>query len=147
VPPRWPPRKCQLLAMPCVTLSLTVFVLGGSDPTSRLRLGTLSFCRPLGNRGAHLGYNYHISCCHSWCHVRGVGETCKLGLLCPLLCLVRAQPFYLLSCDTVGVIKAGGHPRAPSHPLAQAIIPSLPPSLHLKKKEGRKEEKETREKG
>jgi hypothetical protein len=72
----------QLLATICVDSSLA---LGGSDPTSGFRLQTLSFDRPLGNRGARLGYNFHIPCSHSRRDVRVVGEACKLGLSSPLL--------------------------------------------------------------
>jgi hypothetical protein len=78
-----------------------MFALGGSDPTGGFCLRILSVGRPLGNRGAHLGYGYHIPCCRSWRDVRGVGDACKLGLPRPLLRLVRVQPLYLLGCDTV----------------------------------------------
>jgi hypothetical protein len=46
------PRVCQLLATLCVTLSLTLFDLGGIDLTSGFCLRTLSF----GNCGAHFEY-------------------------------------------------------------------------------------------
>jgi hypothetical protein len=40
------PRECQLLALLCVALSLTLFPLGGADVTSGLYLGTRSFASP-----------------------------------------------------------------------------------------------------
>jgi hypothetical protein len=46
VSPRWDPIKCQLLATPCVALSLALFALGGFDLTGRFCLGTLSFAGP-----------------------------------------------------------------------------------------------------
>jgi hypothetical protein len=49
---------CQMLATLCVVLSLALVALGGTDPTGGFHLGTLSFGKPLGNRGAHLGYNF-----------------------------------------------------------------------------------------
>jgi hypothetical protein len=45
--PRWGPRKCQLLATPCVALSLALFSLGGSNPSGRFCLGTMRFIGPL----------------------------------------------------------------------------------------------------
>jgi hypothetical protein len=44
--PRWSPKKCQLLATSCVALSLSLFALGGSDPTVKFCLGTLSLVGP-----------------------------------------------------------------------------------------------------
>jgi hypothetical protein len=76
-------QMCQLLATLCVTFSIALVALGGSDPTSGVCLRTLSFGRPLDNCGAHLGYDFHIPCCRSWRDVHGVGETCKLGLPSP----------------------------------------------------------------
>jgi hypothetical protein len=35
-----------MLATLCVALSLALFALGGTDPTSRFCLGTLSYCMP-----------------------------------------------------------------------------------------------------
>jgi hypothetical protein len=35
-----------MMATICVTLSLALFSLCGSDPTGRFHLGTLSICRP-----------------------------------------------------------------------------------------------------
>jgi hypothetical protein len=40
--PRWGHVKCELLATPCVSLSLTLFALSGSDSTGGFYLGTLS---------------------------------------------------------------------------------------------------------
>jgi hypothetical protein len=59
----------QLLATLCIASSLALVSLGGSNLASGFHLRTLSFGRPLGNRGARLGYNFHISCCHSWRNV------------------------------------------------------------------------------
>jgi hypothetical protein len=42
---------CQMLATLCVTSSLALVALGGSDPTGMFHLGTLSVGRPLGNHG------------------------------------------------------------------------------------------------
>jgi hypothetical protein len=39
-------RKCQLQATLCVTLSLALFALGGSDPTGEFFLRTLSLAGP-----------------------------------------------------------------------------------------------------
>jgi hypothetical protein len=47
-------RVHQMLAIVCVALSLALVALGCSDPTGVFHLGTLSFCRPLGNHGAVL---------------------------------------------------------------------------------------------
>jgi hypothetical protein len=41
--PQWGPRKCPLLAIPCVTLSLILFALGDADLTGGFCLRTLSF--------------------------------------------------------------------------------------------------------
>jgi hypothetical protein len=41
------PVKCQLLVTPCVSLFLTLFAPGSSDPTGGFYLGTLSFAGPL----------------------------------------------------------------------------------------------------
>jgi hypothetical protein len=45
------PRMRQLLATICVASSLALVALGGSDPIDGFRIGTLSFGRPLDNRG------------------------------------------------------------------------------------------------
>jgi hypothetical protein len=39
------PYVCQLLATLCVALSLTLFALGGVDPTEGFYIQTLSFSR------------------------------------------------------------------------------------------------------
>jgi hypothetical protein len=101
----------------------------------------VSLCRPLINRGACLGYNFHILCCRSWRNVRGVGESCKLGLPSPLLRHVRSQPLYLHGCDTVGSLKLVVtlvHPHILLHnpPFPPYLLP-----LCLKKNEGQKEGK------
>jgi hypothetical protein len=57
----------------------------------------------LGYHGACLGYDNCISCCCRWHDEQGVWQACKLGLPRPLLHLMRAQPLYLLGCDTVGL--------------------------------------------
>jgi hypothetical protein len=44
-------RMCQLLATICVTSSLALVTLDGSDLTRESRLQTLSFGKPLSNRG------------------------------------------------------------------------------------------------
>jgi hypothetical protein len=54
-------RKCQLLAIPFVTLSLALFSLGGTDPMGgRGFPSNPELCRPLSNCGARLGYGYRI---------------------------------------------------------------------------------------
>jgi hypothetical protein len=50
----------QLLPIVCVALSLALVALGGSDPTGRFQLRTLSFGRPHSNHGTHFGYGYRI---------------------------------------------------------------------------------------
>jgi hypothetical protein len=50
----------QLIATLCAPSSLVVVALGGSNSTGGFHLGTLSFSRPHGNRGAHFGYGCHI---------------------------------------------------------------------------------------
>jgi hypothetical protein len=44
--PQWALEKCQLLTTLCVTLSRTLFALGGTDPTGGFYLKTLSFAGP-----------------------------------------------------------------------------------------------------
>jgi hypothetical protein len=87
------PWMCQLLATPCVALSLA---LGGSDPSSVFHLRTLSFGRPLNHPGARLGYDFHIPCYHSKHDVQGVGEVCDLSLPSPLLRLRGPNLIFLL---------------------------------------------------
>jgi hypothetical protein len=77
------------MATLCVALSLTLFALGGVDLTGGFCLRPLSFGRPLGNRGARLGYGCRILCYRSWHNVRGVGRHVNMGLLR----LVRAHRF------------------------------------------------------
>jgi hypothetical protein len=50
----------QLLDTLCVTSSLALVALGGSDLTGGFHLGTLSFGRPHGNYGAYFGYGCRI---------------------------------------------------------------------------------------
>jgi hypothetical protein len=57
---------CQLLATICVASSLALVALGGSDPIDGFRIGTLSFGRPLDNRGAYFRYNCCIPRCRGW---------------------------------------------------------------------------------
>jgi hypothetical protein len=79
---------CQLVATLCVALFLALFALGGSDPTSRVCLRTLSFAGPSTIMGP------------VWDTVvvpRGIVagtkcEACILGLHYPLLPIVRAEP-------------------------------------------------------
>jgi hypothetical protein len=118
---------CQLLATLCVTSSLTLVTLGGSDPSSGFRLLTLSFSRPPA-----INICFYIPCSHSRCDVRGVGEAGKLSLPSPLL---RLRGPSRLTTDTVG-FKAGSCPCAPLYPFTPSTILSLPPSLHLKKERG-----------
>jgi hypothetical protein len=47
---------CQLWVTLCVSSSLALVALGGSDPTGGFHLQTLSFGRPHGNHGTHFGY-------------------------------------------------------------------------------------------
>jgi hypothetical protein len=90
----------QLLATLCVASSLT---LGSFDPTSRFHLLTLSFGKPIGNHGARLGYNFCISCYHSWCNVQGLGEACKHSL--PSLLLRLRGP----SCFSSSIVTPWGY--------------------------------------
>jgi hypothetical protein len=48
------PRVCQLLATLYVTLSLTLFPLGGANPTGRFCLHTVSFSKPIAIMGSVL---------------------------------------------------------------------------------------------
>jgi hypothetical protein len=54
------PKMRHMLATLCVTSSLAMVALGGSDPTCGFHLVTLSIGRSLGNHGAHFGYGYRI---------------------------------------------------------------------------------------
>jgi hypothetical protein len=64
-----------MLATLCVISSLDLVALGGSDPTGEFHLGTLSICRPLGNRGACFRYDYRISRCRVVVRQVGVVST------------------------------------------------------------------------
>jgi hypothetical protein len=77
------PHMRQLLATPCVTSSIALVALDGSDLSSGFHLRTLSFGRPLDSRGAYWVYNFCFPCCHSWCDVQGVGKACELSLSGP----------------------------------------------------------------
>jgi hypothetical protein len=91
--PRWGPRWCQLLAILCVTLSLAMFALAGADLASGFCLRILSLGRPTPIMGPVLDMVV-VS------YVVVAGEKCEesgrsvnMGLLCPLLRLVRAYCF------------------------------------------------------
>jgi hypothetical protein len=51
----------QLLATPCVTLSLALVALGGSNLTGWFHLRTLNFGRPYNNCGTYFGYGGLLS--------------------------------------------------------------------------------------
>jgi hypothetical protein len=74
---------------PFVSLCPSTFALGGTNPIGGFYLTTLSFGRPLGNCGAHFGYN---ACIPSYRgrDMRGVGETYK-RIQHPLLHSARAH--------------------------------------------------------
>jgi hypothetical protein len=104
--------------------------MGDSDPTGGFCFGTLSFVGPSVMVGVHLGCGYRILCCHSWRDGRGVEEACKLGLRSPLLCLMRAQPLYILGYDTAGLQKLVvtlTEPRILSHnlPFSPFLLPYI----------------------
>jgi hypothetical protein len=65
-----------------------------------LCLTTLSFGRPLGNCGAHFGYNGCIPSC-TGCDMRGVGETYK-RIQYPLLHSARAHCLAALAVTPQG---------------------------------------------
>jgi hypothetical protein len=50
----------QLLATPCVTSSIALVALGGSDPSSGFYLRTLGFRRPPAIEGPIGGYDFCI---------------------------------------------------------------------------------------
>jgi hypothetical protein len=92
----------QMLATLCVTSSLTLFALGGSNPIGWFHLGTLGICRPLGNRMAHFGYNCRIPRCRGRV-MRGVGVACKLMFTPPFYNACKAPLLCLLGCNTAGL--------------------------------------------
>jgi hypothetical protein len=113
--PRWGLGLRQLLATLCVTLSLTLFALGGADLAGGFCLRTLSFGRPMPNRGTYFEYSCHIPC-YSGHDVRGVGEASK-----------RIQHLYCVFQGSIasppplwhrGDMKTNGCLRAPVRPLA-----------------------------
>jgi hypothetical protein len=88
------PWTCQMLSTLCVTSSLALFTLDGSDWTGGFHLGMLSFGRHLGNCGAHCAYGCHIPRYRG--HViRGAGWHVNSFLLC--LFTTLAKPYHFAS--------------------------------------------------
>jgi hypothetical protein len=89
-----------MLATLCVALSLALFAMGGADPTGGFCLRTLSFAGPSAIMGPvwdMIVISYAViagAMCEDY------GSRVNLGLLCPLLHFVRAEPLSLLGCDT-----------------------------------------------
>jgi hypothetical protein len=57
---QWGPKKCQLLATPCVALSLALISLDYLDSSGSFLLRTLSVYSPLNNCGACFVYGYRF---------------------------------------------------------------------------------------
>jgi hypothetical protein len=92
----------QLLATVCVTLSLALVALGGSDLTGGFHLGALSVGSSLSNRGAHFGYGCRILRCRG--HViRGVGVSNKIVFTAPFYSAFKDPLLCLLGCYTTGL--------------------------------------------
>jgi hypothetical protein len=126
--PSMGPKKCLLLATPCFTLSLALVALGGSDPTGKFCLGTLSIGRPHGNHGAHFGYG----CCILWCRGRSYEELVWYINLCLLhyfTTSAKAHRFASSIAKWQG-IKLAVTPMCNLRPLTWSPIVSMPPSLH-----------------
>jgi hypothetical protein len=102
VSPQWGIRKCQLLATPCVALSLALFALGDSDLTGGFHLGTLSIGRPLSNHWANFVYGFRIPQCGG-CFIRGVGVAHKLVFTAPFYSAYKGLPLCLLDCYVAGL--------------------------------------------
>jgi hypothetical protein len=130
------PRKCQLLIIPCVAFSLTLFALGGADPTGEFCLRTLSFTGPSAIVGPILD-TFTIS--HDVVSTlrEELERHVNISLLLPFTAPVRAHRFASLVLTPWGY-KAGGRPCANLRPLVRTPIASPPPSLRLKRKRGRK---------
>jgi hypothetical protein len=107
---------CQLLATLCVALSLTLFTLGGANPTDRFCLRTLSYCRPMAIVGPVLdtiaiSYDVADTSC------KKLGWLVNMCLLHPFTAPVRACHF-TSSVVTAWGYKAGGRPCVNLHPFA-----------------------------
>jgi hypothetical protein len=109
-------RACQLLATLCVASSLTLFSQCGIDPTDRVCLRTLSYCRPTTTVGPILdmaivsGDVVGTSC-------EELGRHVNMGLLHPFIVPVRACHFASLVVTPRGY-KIGSCPCANLLPLA-----------------------------
>jgi hypothetical protein len=84
----------QLLATPCVTLSLALVARGSSDPTGGFHLQTVTSGRPHVNRGTRFGYGCHIPQCQMMP---------KLIFTAPFYHACGAQSLCLLCYYTVGL--------------------------------------------
>jgi hypothetical protein len=102
----------QLLATLCVTLSHTLFALGGADSTDGFCHRTLSYSRSTTIVGPILD-TVDVSHFVMGTLCEELGRHVNMGLLH----LVRAQPWGY---------KAGGYPCAHLHPLTQTPIASFP---------------------
>jgi hypothetical protein len=116
-----------MLATLCVTSSLALFTLDGSNWTGGFHLGMLSFGRHLGNCWAHCAYGCHIPRYRG--HViRGAGWHVNSFLLC--LFTTLAKPYHFAS----SVVIPQGYKacsRSCTQPTSSRTI-SPPPSLWLK---------------
>jgi hypothetical protein len=99
-------RVRQLLATLYVALSLTLFALGGANPTGGFGLITLSYSRPMIIVGPILN-TVVVSCIVVGTLCEALGRRVNMGLLH----LVRAHRF-ASSVVTLRSYKADGHPCA-----------------------------------
>jgi hypothetical protein len=114
------PQVHQLLATFCITSSIALVALGGSDLSSRFHLRTLSFGRLLHYRGGRWGYDIH-----SWRDVRGLGEVYKLSLPSTLLHLRGSGHFTFALMWLIKLVVALVHLYILSHDLPSSpyLIP------------------------
>jgi hypothetical protein len=127
--PSMGPRMHQLLITLCVTSSLSLFALGGSDLTGGICLRTLSCCRPTVIMGPVLD-TVAISRDVEGASFKEFGWCVNLCLLCPFTMFVRVRRF-ASSVVTPRGYKAGGHPYMNVRHLTRPPIISSPPSLRL----------------
>jgi hypothetical protein len=127
--PSMGPQKCQLLVIPCVTLSLALFALGSADPSGGFCLRTWSCCRPTTILGSIFDM-FTVSHDVGAMSCKELERRVNMCLLLPFTAPVRDRCF-ASSVVTPRGYKAYGWPCTNLHPLARTLVASSPPSLHL----------------